>query len=120
MKRLFLLAFAAIVALPLQANAAEKVLKITNRRDVFPILFIYITPAGHATWGKDQLGVKYSSPAKHVRGRSPGTVVMSMCRPRPSPVLLPKDGTSMSAEELNGRSTTRGRHSSLSQTNHRP
>jgi hypothetical protein len=56
MKRLFLLAIAAVLALPLQANAAEKVLKITNRRDAFPIWFIYITPAKHKDWGKDQLG----------------------------------------------------------------
>ena len=56
MRRLFLLAISAIVALPLQANAAEKILKIINQRDEFPIWYVYITTAGAADWGRDQLG----------------------------------------------------------------
>ncbi|PXX11855.1 hypothetical protein C8R27_12623 [Nitrosomonas ureae] len=46
----------SIAALPLQVNAADKTLKITNKRDAFPIWHVYITPAGQSDWGSDQLG----------------------------------------------------------------
>lgn len=56
MRKIFLLSIATIIALPFTADAAEKALKITNRRETFPIMFIYITPAGDSDWGQDQLG----------------------------------------------------------------
>ena len=56
MKRFFFLLIVALVSLPFQTNAAEKALKVVNRRDAFPIWQIFITPAGQSDWGKDQLG----------------------------------------------------------------
>jgi len=56
MKHLFLLTIAAIIAVPAQVQAAGKTLKVINRRDEFPIMFVYITPGGTSDWGSDQLG----------------------------------------------------------------
>ena len=61
MKRILLVAIVAGLMLPLQADAAQKELKITNRRDAFPIWKVFITPAGQAGWGQDQLGDKVIS-----------------------------------------------------------
>jgi hypothetical protein len=58
MNRIFLFLAITIITLPLQANAAEKLLKVINKREAFPIWYIYITPAGQAEWGQDQLGGK--------------------------------------------------------------
>lgn len=48
----------SMAALMHGAHAAEKVLKITNRRDAFPVWEVYISPTGQSEWGKDQLGGK--------------------------------------------------------------
>jgi hypothetical protein len=60
MRKLYLMVFFTVVALAMASAAAlaqTKSLKIVNQRSSgFPIVYVYITPAGDETWGQDQLG----------------------------------------------------------------
>lgn len=58
MKKYAWLLLAVFLVLAPQAFATGKVLRITNHRDLFPIMYVYITPAGRNSWGVDQLGGK--------------------------------------------------------------
>lgn len=70
--KLFLFLTGLILILSEVASAQQqKWIRIENRREVFPIWFVYLTPAGDRSWGKDQLNGEIISAGSSMKWNIP-------------------------------------------------